>query len=395
MPDKLLRFAAGGSVADGNGFNPILFGQLADGLVCRINIGHRRMRKYGGMFQQIAMPVKHHHLAAGAEPGVNPHHHLFAQRRRKQQLPHIPGKDADGLIVRLCLGKLPHFGLHMRLQKPLVGIPDSLRNQFGRFGTVFQMYAFQQRKCFILRRFHFNTQKTLLLATEHGQKTVGGHTGDRLLVVKIKFVFLPFQFLALHHFGNYTSLVGEEFAQPRPGQLMLRNRFGDDIGGTMQCGLHIRHPFFLIHKMFRPLARISVTLCVNAFRQRLQTLFTRNSGAGLPFRLIGQVKVLQHAERFSRIDFRFQSKCHLALLPDGLQDIFPPRLQFGQLFQPVTDGGDDHFVQTSGRLLAVTCDEGDARPLVQQFNGVAHRIHRQVQFLCDFYAEIHLLFFIG
>ena len=172
MPDKLLGFTAGGTVADSNGLHPIFFCQIADYTVGRMHIGHRRMRENGRMFQQAALTVKHNHLAAGAEPRVNAHDHLFAQRRRQKKLPHIVGKHADGLFVSLYLGLLPHLGLHQRLQQTLVGIRDGILHLLRRFVAAFHMYAVQQSERLLFRRFHLHAQKALLLPAQHRQQAV-------------------------------------------------------------------------------------------------------------------------------------------------------------------------------------------------------------------------------
>ena len=77
--NKFLGFAAGGAVADGNGFDVVVLDHLEDvhgGLHAVVD---RRVGEDGLVVQQRTLSVETHYLATRAEARVDSHHTLLSQ----------------------------------------------------------------------------------------------------------------------------------------------------------------------------------------------------------------------------------------------------------------------------------------------------------------------------
>ena len=121
---QLERFAAGRSVAHGEGLRVVASGQSAErrgGLFAAVL---RRMGEDCRVVEQVALRVENDHLAAGAETRIEGDHALLPQGRSQQQLAQILGEDPDCLVVGTLLGRGELFGLERGADQPLERIGD-------------------------------------------------------------------------------------------------------------------------------------------------------------------------------------------------------------------------------------------------------------------------------
>ena len=79
MVDKVLRFAAGCSVADGDSFDLVGFDHLTEFRSGFTGLADRRMRINVFIMQQITLSVETNNLATGTETGIDGEYPLLSQ----------------------------------------------------------------------------------------------------------------------------------------------------------------------------------------------------------------------------------------------------------------------------------------------------------------------------
>ena len=182
----------------------------------------RLVRLDGLVVQQSALGVEDHRLAAGAEARVDGQHDLRAERRREQQIAQVGSEDPD----RLAVG--PHgefgarFGLDGGLEQAPVAVVDGRPHLVALGAPGPDEACLEGRERLVLGDGDVHPQKALGLAAEHGQHTVGGRVGRRLLPVEVVAVLGALGLLAAGHLAAERAPVREEGAQLAPGRRRLR-----------------------------------------------------------------------------------------------------------------------------------------------------------------------------
>ena len=174
--------------------------------------------------------------------------------------------------------------------------------------------------------------------------------------------------------GHQNGVSPDKLPQELPDLRVIRDHLRHDIRGPGQGLLRGFHALFHVNILRRQLLRrgAAALLGEQAQRQRLQPFLLGHGGAGAALLLIGAVQILQSGQRGGIVDGRTQLLRHLPLLLDGLFHGLPPLLQRAQVLQPLRQGAQGCVVHCPVQLLAVTGDEGDGVPLVQQSDHVVY-----------------------
>ena len=84
-----------------------------------------------------------------------------------------------------------------------------------------------------------------------------------------------------------------------------------------------------------------------------------------PFRLVGEVDVLQFRGVHARTDLLLERRCQLPLLTDGLDDRLFPSAKFLQPFIELADIGYLDLVKIPRPLLTIAGNEGNRTALIE------------------------------
>ena len=96
---ECFRFATGGTVADGDGFNLVLRGQRPKLVGCCTPFVLGRVGVDGFVVQQISFGIEAHDLAARSKSWVERQHTFLSERWRHEQLLEVFHENADGFLV--------------------------------------------------------------------------------------------------------------------------------------------------------------------------------------------------------------------------------------------------------------------------------------------------------
>ena len=166
------------------------------------------MRENDIVVQQVALGVQAHHLAAGAESGVDGHHALLPHRGRQQQLTQVFAEDLDGFDIGLFLGLSDDLAGDGGVQKALPSVIHSFAH-FLMIGVTVLLaivvIEFVAALFSVGVNLHF--QEAFFLGTEHGQQVVGRDFGNGLGEVEVTAVLggLRIGHALLGHFGAHTA----------------------------------------------------------------------------------------------------------------------------------------------------------------------------------------------
>ena len=283
--DESFGFTTGCTVADGNGFDGVLFHQLGElaGSYALFALG--RMRINGFVVQQVALCIEAYHLTAGTISWVDAHHPFLSQRWSQQQLTEVSGKDTDGFFVGFLLAEGSKFGLDAGFQQALVGIVDSLLDLLAAFVVATYVASFKAFGTFFVIGRDGYLQKSFGFASADRQQAVRGTSLQRFAEVEIILVLDCFLFLAFHHLGRDDGLTGKLVAELVTGTFVFAHLFGDDVPGSFQCIVFVLHVAF--NKGTYASHEVVFALHHEDGCQWFQPLLTGSFGAGFPFRLIG------------------------------------------------------------------------------------------------------------
>jgi len=203
---------------------------------------------------------------------------------------------------------------------------------------------------------------------------VGGDAFQRFLVVVVHLELGDRILLLGCHAGGEDPLLGGEPADEGAGRSILGQPLGKDVAGPVEGRMGVRHPLFRVDEgeggLFR---RAGLQLLQkDQLGQRFQSPLPGNGRLGAALRLVGEVEVLQHGLLPAGLDFRGQLRGQLPLLGDGGKHGLLAAGKLGVVFEQVGQIADLHFVQLAGLLLAVTGDEGDGCPLLEELDGAPH-----------------------
>ena len=118
-------------------------------------------------------------------------------------------------------------------------------------------------------------------------------------------------------------------------------------------------------------------------RRRLEAALACRAGERLLFGFVGEVQVFQPARRVGREEGVAQLVRQLALRLDALEDGLLAISELAELIDPQLNDADDLLVQAARPLLAITGDEGNGVPFVEELDHAFHLDLADLQILCD------------
>ena len=184
--------------------------------------------------------------------------------------------------------------------------------------------------------------------------------------------------LLIHGNLGFDHALGDiQIAQLGPGGGVVVHPLGHDVARTGQSLRRIGHGGLgAIDFVFASGVALRFgrhiggrILLPEDFSQGFETFLLRDGGLGAFFRAERKVDIFQRGQRFGPINFRLQLLAEQLALGQRRHDGFAAFVEFGQLFQAVTDGGDLNFIQFAGAFLAVAGNEGNGRALLEQERG--------------------------
>ena len=339
------------------------------------------MGKDGFMVEQVALCIETHDLATRAESRVNTHHPLLSEWCREQKLAQILGKDVDGLLVCLLLAEGGKLVFYAGLEQALVGIVHRFAHQGGTRAVAVNVAVLESFGRIVVVGRYAHAEYAFVFASPDGKQTVGGTAAERLgkveVVGKLGSIFRVG--FCLDHFGCYDGFPFERSPHLSACLFILADGFGNDVLCSLDGSLHVAH--LLADKPLGCHHRLLFALHHENDRQRLESLFACHLCPGAPFRLVGQVDILQFGGVPTVVNALFQFVGKFALRVDSVADGV---LSFGHLLHFVvalTDGGYLYFVQSSSALLAIPADKGNGASLFKQLQCVRHPTFRKCQFV--------------
>ena len=103
--------------------------------------------------------------------------------------------------------------------------------------------------------------------------------------------------------------------------------------------------------------------------QRLQSRLDGDLPLGAAFGFVGQVEIFQPGLGVGGQQIGAQGGRQVALLLDGVEDDGAPLLEFAQVAEPLLQVAQLGVVEAAGHLFAITGDEGNRGPFIQQADG--------------------------
>ena len=271
---------------------------------------------HGGI-QHLAGAVHHRHLAAHAVAGVKTHGDLALYRRLHQQGLQVQGELADGALVGAVRQRGAGLALQRGVDEPVVGVLTGGLDEFHGGGAGLHHGAAHQRQRRVTIQQHGNGEEALLFAPVHGQYLVAGQLGKGLVKVVVQLVHAV---LLRGGQAAETALPRQQAPQGLADIRVVRQRFGDNVVGALQCVGHCLHALFRVDEGLRGVLWAGTVPLLRQQQggQRLQSLFPCGGGAGAAFLRVGTVEILHLRQRFGAVDGGGQVLRQLALLLDGL-----------------------------------------------------------------------------
>ena len=378
-------FTAGCTVTDSDGLYLILFHQLGELAGGDAVFALRRMRIDGFVMQEVALCIEANHLTSGTISRVDTHHPFLSEGRGEQQLSEITGKYPDSFFIGLLLAEGGEFCFDAGLQEALVSILYSFLHLQAAFVVATDIASHQPFGTFFIVGRDGYFQQTFGFTSADGQQTMGSTALQRFAEVEVILVLGRFLFLALHHLRGDDGLAGELVSDLVSRTLVFVHLFGNDVAGTFQGIFFVLH--FTFHKGTDTGHEVVFALHHQDGGQWLQSLLTGCFGTGLALRFVRQVDVLQFGGIPTSLDTFLQLGGQLALFLDGLEDGLLALGCFGELVVSLLDFAYLHFIQSAGRFLSVSADEGYGGSPVQQGEGIVYLSFGNVQCRCYHFIE--------
>ena len=239
--DKLLRLAAGRSIANGDSLYLIVVDHLLQVHLRLHPVVHGRMGEDGFVVEQIALRIQTYHLAARTETRVDAHHALLSQWGREQQLTHVAHKHIDGFLVGLLLAQRGKLRLYRGFQESLVAIFYRFGHQLLAFALSTNIAALQPVDAVLVVGRDAYAQDALLFAASHGQQPMARTTAQGLGELEVVAILGCFVGVALgfDHCRRDDGLASERLPDPVAALLLFAHRLSDDILRPFQgrCGI--------------------------------------------------------------------------------------------------------------------------------------------------------------
>ena len=151
----------------------------------------------------------------------------------------------------------------------------------------------------------------------------------------------------------------------------VREHLSDNIHRSIQCVLHCRDIFFLIHKLFCVFQRIKALLLFEYFQsKRLQSALFGDRSPRFSLRTERTVNILKLAQGLCFIQRRADFIGHFLLTCDQLSDLFPAFIQSAQIIQLFTEFTDQLIVHRTVHFFTVTGDKRNCVAVIKQIDDI-------------------------
>ena len=150
---------------------------------------------------------------------------------------------------------------------------------------------------------------------------------------------------------------------------VLGKTFDQDGPGALQNGRRVRHTPVRIDEGGRRDVWVDRRIAKQASGEGLESGLPGHLGLAVTLGLKGQIDVLKPYFGIGCHDPSPQSIVELALGHDRLQDRLTPRLQLSQVSQPFLQHAQLGVVEGARHLLAISGNEWNGGPAVEQING--------------------------
>ena len=288
---EFLGLATGCAVTQGNsihliGLNQVmnLLGSALDIVVWSSGINHV-------VVQQIAILIKAHHLATGAEAWVNGKYALVAQWWSKEQLTHVLGKHVDCLGICALLRDCCKLVLNRWLDESPEAVLGSLLNQLRRLALAMHHDAAHVVDSTVIVDIDAHLQESLLLATPDGKQLMRRDALEWFREVVVELIVATLNLLAFHHTAIEDCVITERAPHTVAHRCVLTHPLGNNIESTIY-GLVATWHLVAIDKSRCHLVHITAFLRHNHLGKRLKAFFPRHLCTSATLGLVRQINVL-------------------------------------------------------------------------------------------------------
>ena len=387
---QLVGFPAGRAIADGDQVHAVRGHQAAQAVQRAFPVHARFVREDGRGVQHTAGIADHGHLHAGADTGVQAHHHALAGGGGQEKVAQVVGEDLDGHGLGVFTQAAKQVALQAQAELDLPGPGHGLADQFvgGALGVApAQMNrdaTFGHRRSAgddFLVEHQLGVQPFVGAATKNRQRAVAGHGAYGFGVVEVVAELGGIGVVAVLAFHQLALQLG---LGPQPGaQLADQHRvfgpaFAEQVAHAVEHGVSVGETgggqgglsaFICIREGCGLGGRVQRGVGKQLVGQRFQTGFAGDHAFGAALLLVGQVQVFQLLLGRRGVDQQAQFRRQLALLVDALQHRLAAVFQFADVGQPGFQFTQLDVVQAVRRFFAVAGDEGNGGAAVEQFNG--------------------------
>ncbi len=377
--DEGFGFAAGGAVADGDGFDAVFFDEGEDGAGGFDELGLAAGRWVDDVVvEEFSLGVEDDGFAACAESWVDGEEAFLAERSGEEEFADVVCEDADGFGIRLFLGGEPGLGFHGGEEESLAAVAGGEADLVGSGAAAGDGEAFDGVEGAVFRDGHAEHEEAFFFAAAHGEEAVAGNFGEGFAPFEVVAVFggVVVRFLACEDLAGDGGFFLVDLADGAADGGVVGDSFGDDIAGTCEGFLGGLDAEFLLAVLteepdgFRGWVGGGIGLGgEKPLGEGFEAFFLCDGGAGAAFRAEGSEDVLEAGHGFRLVDLAAEGVGEQFPLVEAFEDGGAPLVEFGDLEEAVADAGDLDFVEHAGDFLAVAGDEGDGAASREQFRG--------------------------
>ena len=360
--------AAVRSVADGDGGRRVLGDELLERLLRvreRALALHEVHERVG---DELAGVVHDDALAAGALARVDAEDHLAAERRHQEELLHVLGEHAHGVLVGGELQLDAQIALECGAQEPRERLVDRALEGLCERGRFLHLREARELGGGALAiDVDARAQHTLGLAAADGQEAVGRERRRLLLEVVVHLEFGGLLRLRRVRRDAHEAVLRELLADERADLGALGEDLGHDVTCAGERRLGVGDLLRRVHELACLCRDVTVRrLGEDAQRQGLEPALPRDHGARAALRLEGGVEILEGGLHPSALDLGAQLGGELPLALDLGQDRRLAIEELAVVGALLLDVADLHLVEAARLLLPVAGDERDAGAFREQ-----------------------------
>ena len=370
---EVLRLAAGGAVADGDGFDPVLFDHLLDGHERLDFLALGRVGEDDGVVQQLAVLVEDGDLAAVAEARVDRHGAFLPDGRAQKQLAEVLSEHFDRLDIGLLLGFFQHAVGDRRVEKPLECIFAGRAYLGRKGGGGSSVFAAEGVVDIVGAALGIGVdpyaEEAFVLGPQHRQQVVGRNTLQRHREIEIAAVFVGFG-IVFCGFGHArddpaAAVDGAEFFAYGGG---FAKALCDDVAGS---GESVLDASYLVADEFGGAGgRVRGAYIPHRIGKRLKAELFGDGRPGPALGTVGEVDVFEFGGGDAFLDRTAKFVGERAGCLDGSDHGLLALFHLGEHVGPVLHFSYLGVVHPAGFFLAVAADEGDGVSILKHHDAV-------------------------